>query len=86
MLHEAITGYLNDFFFNQNPSNWRISMVWVLMELILCHGTGVQKCLRFLPSSALYIHCPCHQLQLAAISAANDHTEGQRVLGTVLTI
>ena len=29
---------------------------------------------------------PFIQLQLAAISAANDHTEVQRVLGTLLTI
>ena len=50
------------------------------------HRTGVWKRLRFLSPSALYIHCRCHQLQLPDISAANDHTEVQRVLGTLLTI
>ena len=50
------------------------------------HRTGVQKHLRFLSPSALYIYCRCHQIRLAAISAANDHTEVQRVLGTLLTI
>lgn len=47
------------------------------------HRTGV---LRFLSPNALYIHCRCHQLQLAALSAANDHTVVKRVLGTLLTI
>ena len=39
------------------------------------HRAGIQKCLKFLLPSVLYIHCQCHQLQLAAISAGNDHTE-----------
>ena len=34
----------------------------------------------------MYIHCRCHQLQHAALSAANDHTVVKRVLGTLLTI
>lgn len=36
--------------------------------------------------SAIYVHCRCHQLQLAALNAANEHTEVKRVLGTLLTI
>lgn len=47
------------------------------------HRTGVQQCLRFLSPNALYIHCRCHQLQLAALSAANECTVVKRVLGTL---
>ena len=31
------------------------------------------------------MHCRCHQLQLAAVNAANEHTEVKRVLGTLLS-
>ena len=34
----------------------------------------------------LYVHCRCHQLQLAAVYAAKEHSEVQRVLGTLLTM
>ena len=36
--------------------------------------------------SALFVHCQCHQLQLAAVHAVQEHGEVQRVLGTLLTI
>ena len=50
------------------------------------HKTGVQKRLKLLAPSALYIHCRCHKLQLASINAADEHQEVKRVLGTLLTI
>ena len=48
--------------------------------------SGVQLRLRLHSPSAIYVHCRCHQLQLAAINAADEHTEVKRVLGTLLTI
>ncbi len=37
--------------------------------------SGVQIRMRYHSPSALYVHCRCHQLQLAAVAAANEHTE-----------
>ena len=48
--------------------------------------SGVQIRMRRHAPSALFVHCRCHQLQLAAVHAANEHREVQRVLGTLLTI
>ena len=48
--------------------------------------SGVQIRMRCHAPSALFVHCRCHQLQLAAVHAANEHCEVQRVLGTLLTI
>ena len=42
--------------------------------------------MRFHAPSAVHVHCQCHQLQLAAVHAANDHTEIKRLFGTLLTI
>ena len=50
------------------------------------HRSGVQKRIRLLSPSAVYVHCRCHQLQLAALKAADMHREVKRVLGTLLTI
>ena len=47
--------------------------------------SGVQKRVRLFAPSALYVHCR-HQLQLAAIHAANDHNEIKKFFGTLLTI
>ena len=47
--------------------------------------SGVQVRLRVYSPSALYVHCRCHQLQLAAIHASKEHNEVRRVLGTLLT-
>ena len=48
--------------------------------------SGVQKRLRLHSPSAVYVHCRCHQLQLATLNAADEHREAKRVLGTLLTI
>ena len=50
------------------------------------HRTGVQTRLRLHSPSAIYVHCRCHQLQLAALNAAGEHIQVKRVLGTLLTI
>ncbi len=50
------------------------------------HRSGVQRRLKLHSPSAIYIHCYTHRLQLAAISAAEEHRQVKRVLGTLLTI
>ena len=47
--------------------------------------SGVQLRLRQHSPSAIYVHCQCHQLQLAAVNAANEQMEVKRVLGTLLS-
>ena len=48
--------------------------------------SGVQVRMRYHSPSALYVHCHCHKLQLAAVYAANEHNEVKRVFGTLLTM
>ena len=48
--------------------------------------SGVQLRLRFHTPSALYVHCRCHQLQLASVYAADEHSEVKRMFGTLLTM
>ena len=47
--------------------------------------SGVELRLRLHSPSPTYVHCRCHQLQLAAVNAADEHIEVKRVLGTLLT-
>ena len=44
---------------------------------------GVQIQMRYHSPSALYVYCRCHQLQLAAVYAANKHNEVKKVFGTL---
>jgi len=37
--------------------------------------TSVQTRLRLHAPSAIYVHCRCHLLQLAAVNAAGEHAE-----------
>ena len=48
--------------------------------------SGVQKWLWYHAPIALYVHCRCHQLQLAALHSANEHNEVKRVFDTLLAI
>ena len=48
--------------------------------------SGVQLCVRFHSPSALYVHCHCHQLQLASVHAADEHNEVKRMFGTLRTM
>ena len=84
---EALSGYLEDFLQSKAIKLENMSgLGFDGTNTMSGHRTGVQKRLRFLSPNALYIHCRCHQLQLAALSAANDHIVVKRVLGTLLTI
>ena len=47
--------------------------------------SGVKKRLRLHAPSAVYVHCRCHQLQLATPSI-DEHREVKRVVGTLLNI
>ena len=47
---------------------------------------GVQTHLRVHAPSAIYVHCRCHQLQVAAVNAAEEHAQVKLVLGTLLII
>ena len=48
--------------------------------------SGVQLRVRLHAPSALYVHCRCHQLQLASVHAADEHTEVKRMFGTLLAL
>ena len=48
--------------------------------------TGVQRTVRVHATSALYVNCRCHQLQLASVHAADNHQEVKRVFRTLLTM
>ena len=84
---EALTGYLKDFLQSKaiKLENMR-GLGFDGTNTMSGHRTGVQNHLRFLSPNALYIYCRFHQLQLAALSAVNDHIVVKRVLGTLLTI
>ena len=81
---EALSGYLIDFLRSKTIKLESMrGLSFDGTNTMSGHITGLPKHLRFLSPNALYIHCRCHQLQLAAFSAANDHTIVKRVLGTL---
>ena len=84
---EAIAGYISDFLQSRN-------ITFEKMRGLGFHGastmsgnkTGVQTRLRLHAPSAIYVHCRCHLLQLAAVNDAGEHAEVNRGLGILLTI
>ena len=84
---EAITGYLVAFL---QPKGIGFEKMHGIgfdgTNTMSGHRSGVQTCLRLHAPSAVYVHCRCHKLQLAALNAAAEHTEVNRLLGTLLTI
>ena len=48
--------------------------------------SGVQLRVRLHAPSALHVHCRCHQLQLASVHAAGEHTEVKGMFGTLLRL
>ena len=84
---EAISGYICDFMKSRGISLENMHGLGLdCTNTMSGHRSGVQKRLRLHAPSALYIHCRCHQLQLAAIYAAEEHVVVKRVLGTLLAI
>ena len=73
---EAISGYLSSFLKSRSISFVKMrGLGFDGANTMSGHRSGVQTRLRLLAPSALYVHCRCHKLQLAAVSAAQEHTE-----------
>ena len=84
---QAIAGYLTNFLKSKNISLDRMrGLGFDGTNTMSGHRSGVQTRLRAQAPSAVYVHCRCHILQLAALNAGAEHTEVKRVLGTLLTI
>ncbi len=83
---EALIQYLLDFLGSNNISLQGLRGLGIDgTNTMSGERSGVQKRVRLFAPSALYVHCR-HQLQLAAIHAANDHNEIKKFFGTLLTI
>ena len=84
---EAITTYLLQFFTERGLFLKKLrGLGFDGASTMSGEKSGVQVRLRVYSPTALYVHCRCHQLQLAAIHASKEHNEVKRVLGTLLTI
>jgi hypothetical protein len=72
----ALTQYLLDFLQARNvPIQKLCGLGFDGASTMFGVRSGVQMRMRYHSPSALYVHCRCHRLQLAAVSAANEHTE-----------
>ena len=84
---EAIASYLCTFLEAKNIDIVKMRGVgFDSTNTISGQRSGGQLRLQLHSPSAIYVHCPCHLLQLAAVNAADMHTEVKQVLGTLLTI
>ena len=84
---EAITSYLVAFLQSKSIGFEKMHRIGFDGTNIMSgHRSGVQTRLRLHAPSSVYVHCRCHKLQLAALNAAAEHTEVNRVLGIFLTI
>ena len=84
---QAIAGYLCAFMESRNIGFEKMrGLGFDGTHTMSGHRSGVQTRLRVHAPSAIYVHCRCHKLQLAAVNAAAEHTEVKRALGTLLTI
>ena len=84
---EAIAGYISHFLQSRGIAFEKMhGLGFDGANTMSGHRTGVHTRLRLHAPSALYMHCRCHLLQLAAVNAAGEHAEVKRVLGTLLTI
>ena len=79
---QAVAGYLCDFMKSKDISFENLcELGFDGTNTMLGHRSGVQTCLRVHAPSAIYVHCRCQQLQLAAVNAAEKHVQVKRVLG-----
>ena len=84
---EAIAGCISDFLQSRSITFEKmLSLGFDGASTMSGNRTGIQTRLRLHAPSAIYVHCLCHLLQLAAVNAAGEHAEVKRVLGTLLPI
>ena len=84
---EAIAGYISDFLQSRSITFEKMrGLGFDGASTMSGNRTGVQTHLRLHAPSAIYVHCRCHLLQLAAVNAAGEHAEVNRVFGILLTI
>ena len=84
---EALTRYLLQFLSDKGLSIGKVrGLGFDGASTMSGAKSGVQIRLRYHSPSSLYVHCRCHQLQLAVIHAAKEHREVMQVLGTLLTM
>ena len=73
---EALTGYLYAFLESKNINIKKMrGLGFDGTNTMSGQRSGVQIRLRLHSPSAVYVHCRCHQLQLAAVNAAVEHNE-----------
>ena len=73
---EAITGYLTTFLHSRNIGFEKMrGLGFDGTNTMSGHRSGVQTRLKVHAPSAVYVHCRCHKLQLAALNAATEHNE-----------
>ena len=73
---EAIAGYISEFFQSRGITLEKMrGLGFDGASTMSGNRTGVQTRLRLHAPSAIYVHCRCHLLQLAAVNAAGEHTE-----------
>ena len=84
---KAIAGYLHTFLESKSIDITKMrGLGFDGTNTMSGQRSGVQLRLRLHSPSAIYVHCRCHQLQLASVNAAKEHVEVKRVIGTLLTI
>ena len=84
---EPIAGYLSAFVLSRKIGFEKVrGLGFDGASTMSGYRSGIQARLRLLAPSALYVHCNCHKLQLAAINAAGEHRGVKRVIGILLTI
>ena len=73
---EALAKYLLDFLQERNiPTEILRGLGFDGASTMSGVTSGLQVRMRAHAPAALYVHCNCHRLQLAAVAAANEHRE-----------
>ena len=73
---EAIAGYISEFFQSRGITLEKMrGLGFDGASTMSGNRTGVQTRLKLHAPSAIYVHCRCHLLELAAVNAAGEHTE-----------
>ena len=84
---KALSNYLLQFLEHTGISIQKLDGLGIeRMNTMSENKIGMQICMRHHAPSALFVHCQCHQLELAAVHAANEYHEVQSILSAILTI